>query len=804
MNIMIEKVKGYLPYIAGLFIVACIIFYPELQGKKLGAHDLVSWYESSKEWKDYNDKGESILWTNRIFSGMPLFTIAADISGNLVSKYFSKLVYALPHNISFLFFLFLCGFFSLILLNVNKKIAFICALALGLNTWVLDSLWASHPTKILSFAFMLPVYAGFIAYIKHNKLLGLIGVMLGINLSIAFGHYQIVYYGVLVCAILSIYFIVEAIKNNSVLEFLKKGLITLIFVALGALPNISSLLIIQDYNKETMRGGKSELVRPDSKSTGKEGGLDINYAFSWSYSFEELLNFLVPDATGGSNNYKVKTKNSKLAAAMNPNESEQVIQFLYWGLQPFTGAPNYLGVIVMFLFIFSLFYWKSKFKYILLGIFTLSLLMGLGKSFLSFNEILFDYLPLYNKFRTPTMSFSILNSIAIITIGLALTSFFARERSEEEAIKSLKYAVFTFLGILFLGFILITNSGYTSDNDLQTFAQNKEALDLAIEDRASFFKSDIFRTIILAAISILGLFFYIKNKFAQNHLFILLGILIFFDLWSVHKRYLSADVFHKVDKAEDLIPNEMYNQYLEQDKNHFRIFNTTSQSVFSDNSDGYRFNNVGGYSPAKLFRYQDLIDVHLTKGTMSVLNMLNTKYFVVDDQGQKIPQQNPDACGNVWFIKEVQFAKNANEEMDSIGTFNPKNTVWIDQRYKTETNYTINTDPNATISLTKYHPDKMEYQSKSETGGFVVFSEIWYKGNEDWKLYINGKPQKIVRVNYILRGAYIPAGSNKVEMKFLPSKLGNYLTIGYISSFVSLLLLLVVIYLNFFKKDKTA
>jgi hypothetical protein len=300
----------------------------------------------------------------------------------------------------------------------------------------------------------------------------------------------------------------------------------------------------------------------------------------------------------------------------------------------------------------------------------------------------------------------------------------------------------------------------------------------------------------------IGLFYFIKDKFAKKHLYILLGLLVFFDLWSVHKRYLSTEVFQKVEKPEDLIPNEAYNQVLEQDKSHFRIFNTTSQSVFNDNTDGYRFSNVGGYSPAKLYRYQDLIDVHLSKGNMPVLNMLNTKYLIVGTQdGQKMPQQNPDACGNAWFVNEVKFAKNANEEMDSIGAFNPKNTAWIDQRYKLETNYSTNSDPSANINLIKYHPDNMEYQSNSNSGGFVVFSEIWYKGNEDWNLYVNDKPQKLVRVNYLLRGAYIPAGKNKVEMKFTAKIMERYKMFG---ACFSLLMMILTAYIIYCKKRKGA
>lgn len=801
---MLNKLKYYLPYILGLLIVASIIFYPELQGKKLSANDSVTWYESSKEWKDYHDKGESIFWTNRIFSGMPLFTVASDISGNLISKYLWKITTILPSNIGSLFLVLLCGFLSLILLGINRNLAIICAIGLGLNTWILDSLWASHPTKILSFAFMLPVYAGFIAYMKDGKPIGLIALMLGVNMSIAYGHYQIVYYGVIVCVILAIYFLINALQTKELIQFIKKSIISLFFVVLGALPNLSSLLIIEDYNKETMRGGKSELVRPDSKSTGKEGGLDINYAFSWSYSTEELLNFIVPDAVGGSSNYTVKSSKSKLAEIQSQQNGQDVQTLpFYWGIQPFTGAPNYLGAVIMFLFIFSLIYWKNKFKYALLTLFVISLFMGLGRSFLGFNEILFNYLPLYNKFRTPTMSFSILNSITILTIALSLNSFLIDEKSKN-MLKSLKTAAIVYLGLIILGFLMISNEGYVGENDIQTFGENKEALKLAIEDRASFLKSDIIRTIIISALAILGIFFFIKEKISKKILLILLGVLIFFDLWSVHKRYLSTEIFQKVDKMEELIPNEPYNQYLEQDKSHFRMFNPTGQNPFSSNSDGYRFSNVGGYSPAKLFRYQDLIDIHISRGNMPVLNMLNTKYFIVDNQGQKMPQQNPDACGNAWFVKEVKFAKNANEEMDSIGTFNPKNTVWIDQRYKTESNYGVNSDENATISLSKYHPDKMEYQSNSKSGGFVVFSEIWYKGNEDWKLFVNGKQQKLVRVNYLLRGAYIPAGNNKIEMNFTPTKLEKTKMIGYLFSILLIFLSSAILYLYYFKKKTTS
>jgi hypothetical protein len=797
---LLEKIKGFMPYILGLALVASIIMYPELQGKKMGANDAVSWVAGAKEFTDYAKNGEYIKWTNRIFSGMPLYTMAGSESGNVIGNVYMKVIEIFPHLLFTLFIVFLCCFLSLRLLHVNPNLAFVLSIAFGLNTWILDSLWAAHTTKVLSLCFMFPVLAGFISFMKSGNKLALIYLMLGLCLSILYGHYQIVYYGAIIAMVIGAYLLYESISEKSLPDFFKKITKVAVCVLVAVVTNISALYIVNDYNKDTMRGGKSEIVKQGANSTGKEGGLDINYAFTWSYTTSELLNFMVPDAMGGSSNYRIKTKNSKLGQAVNPNEDTQTLP-LYWGIQPFTGAPNYLGAGIIFLFIFSIVYWKNKMKYLFLGIVILSLCMGLGKSFLGFNEILFNYLPMYNKFRTPTMAFSILNLISILTIGMALQSFFESGDSKENLFKPLKKSVMIVLGMMVVGYIMIQNDGYSSSTDAQVFGNNPDALKLAIEDRTSLFKSDVMRSLAIIAAIAAAIYFYIKGTLSRKYVFILLFFVIFFDLYTVYKRYLSYDVFQKVEKTDDLIPDEDYNRVLEQDKTYFRLFNTTSQNPFSDNTDGYRFANLGGYSPAKLYRYQDLIDVHLSKGNMPVLNMLNTKYIIVDNQGQKIPQQNPDACGNAWFVNDVKFAKSANEEIDSIGTFNPKTTAWVDSRYQSESQFKGNTDPNAQIRLTKYHPENMEYQSSSTSGGFAVFSEIWYRGNEDWNIYVDGKKQRLVRTNYLLRGTYIPAGNHKIEMKFTAEKLVTYKKIGYLASFL-LCLIAAIILFDSYKKSK--
>jgi hypothetical protein len=783
------KFKAYIPYIIGLIIFSAFIFSPELQGKKLGSHDSVSWFGAGKELLDYHEKGENIKWTNRVFSGMPLYTIGGYNSGNFV-MYIYAISDFFPKQITNMFFILFSVFISLLLLKIDKRIALISACMLGVNTWIIDSLVASHGTKILALAFLFPIVTGLLAYYKNNNQYGLFGIGFGLLFQIGINHTQITYYGLICCTIIGLFLLIEYIKEKQLLLFLKKSILVFIVILLAVLANYSNLWILKDYSKETMRGGKTELVKPEANSTSKEGGLDINYAFSWSYTPSELFNFIVPDAKGGASGYKVNPSKSKLAEAIGQEQAP-----LYWGEQPFTGAPNYIGAALFFLVIFSFFYWKNPLRWPFLAIIILFSGMGLGRFFLELNQLLFDNLPFYNKFRTPTMSFSIVNLSFVLIGSFGLNHLLQIKENFLEANKALKRSIFTMAALMILGFLAISSGGYTSSSDTQMFAQNPQLIPIAIEDRESFFKSDFIRSLFIIALSIGLLWGFITKKIEQKMFVIFFGILMVGELFLVSNRYFDRNAFVKTDKVEDLVPNEPYNQYMVNDTTYFRMFNTTI-NAFNDNTDGYRYSNVGGYSPAKLYRYQDLIDVHLSKMNMNVLNMLNTKYFVVDQNGQKLVQQNPDACGNVWFPAQVKFAKNANEEMDSIGVNNPKQTVWVDTRYNKESQFEANTDPNATIYLSKYHPERMEYQSNSKTGGFAIFSEIWYRGNEDWKIYIDGKESKMIRTNYLLRGAYIPAGNHKIEMKYTNEKLDLYKKIGYVSTFLLILLSIFIYFKN--------
>lgn len=795
---MLNNVKGLLPYILGLMLVSAFVFYPELQGKMLGASDALANVANSAEIQKY---GQGITWNGRVFSGTPYMGHGGG--KNYILDVYNTVLFNLPNNFAFLIVLLLCSFFSLRIMQVDKKLSFILSIALGLNTWILDSLWASHPTKIMSLAYIMLTVAGLIGYLLYEKKAGIIYIMIGLMFSIGNGHYQIIYYGLIICTILSLYFAVDYIRKKQSLEFGKKTLWLLLAVAIPVMIHLPKLYVDNRYNEETMRGGQTELVKPEANSTAAGGGLDINYAFSWSYTVPELLNFMVPDALGGSSSRMMETKKSKLARAVNPASKEQALP-MHWGIQPFTGAPNYLGATVVFLFIFSMFYWKSKLKYPLLGLIILSVFMGLGRSFMSFNEILFNNLPLYNKFRAPTMAFAILNILSILVIGGGLHQAVSEGFDKERFGKSLWQALATSLGLLIVGYFMVASGSFTNDNDLRIFGGNNDVLRLAIEDRKSLLNSDMVRSIFLMALIFGSLFAFKSGKIKPWLLTTLLGVLIFFDLYTVYHRYLNYDVFKKVKHYNNLIPETTYDALLAQDTSYYRIFNSTNPSVFQDNNDSYRHYNIGGYSPAKLYRYQDMIDVHLSKGSMPVFNMLNAKYFIVDQNGQKVPQLNGAACGHSWFVNEVKFAANANDEIDALATFDPKTTAWVDTRYKDVTNFGGNSDSTAFVVLQSYNPDHMVYRSRSQSGGFAVFSEVWYKGNEDWKIFVDGAEVPMVRTNYILRGAYIPAGEHLVEMKMKIEGVGPYILAKNIASILFFLIPLGIFglaYKNPEKKD---
>jgi len=784
-----------------LITVSAVYFYPEMQGKKILSHDEVSSIAAAKQMQDYGKKGETILWGSTLFSGMPLFQVAYQVKANLL-RFFMDTHKLFPKSMWLSLMLMLGFYVSLSILGYKTELNIIGAVAFSLSTWFLLSIEGGHSTKIIAIAFIPPLISSILLAYKGKWLIGGVLSSLFLSLALMANHPQIVYYSMFFILALVIVHFFKAIKDKQLPIFIKRSLILLAFGILGVLPNTTLLWTTYDYSTETIRGGKSELTKEVKQSTG----LDIDYAMQWSYGKAESLNLLIPGLYGGGAKLDENSETYKDLAQKGVPKN-QIKDFLknvplYYGKQPFTTGPSYMGAALIFLFVLLFFISKSNFKWVLLSAAIISLTFALGKNFLLVNEFFFDHFPMYNKFRTPSMW----HSITIITVVLgAITSLQLILKAEVDKVVLKRGLIYSgailggmVLFVLFFGSSFITFDGVYDDQ----LAQSGVSVDILIEDRMAMMRADAYRTLFIIAATF-GILWLLNTNKLKNLTVVtsLLGLLIIGDLWMVDKRYVNESDFSKTKTFEGSIKPSAADQQILADKEiNYRVFNTTVSS-FNDNNTSYFHNSVGGYSAAKLIRYQDLIEEQLSKGNMNVFNMLNTKYFITGKPGQEVSQQNPAACGSVWFVNQIDWAKNADEEMAKLTDFNPKTTVVVDERYK---DYLIGFKSdsiiNGSIALTSFHPDKMGYTSNSTTENFAVFSEIWYKGNVDWKVYVDGKETEFIRVNYLLRGLKVPAGNHEIVFEFYPEPhyVGSKITLA--SSAIILVMLLGLVVMIILKK----
>jgi hypothetical protein len=787
----------FLQHIAGIAImilVAGVYFFPEMQGKKLLSHDEVSSIAAAKEMHNYEEKGETILWTSRLFSGMPAFQVAYAVKANLLYVFFKPNL-ILPKNI-WLFVSMMLGFYiCLSLLGYGIETRLIGAIAFGLSTWFMISMEAGHATKLLTISFIPPLLASIVISYKGKWLLGGILTSLFLALAIMSNHIQIIYYALFMVLILFIVKLIAAIKQKTTPTFFKRTLILIGFAILGILPNTTIIWTTYDYGKETIRGGKSELTSLDDVK--QTTGLDIDYAMQYSYGKAESINLLIPGfaASGAKLSEESETYNDLKSKGVPKAQIKDYLKGIptYYGEPPVNSGPSYFGAAIIFLFLLLFFIYKGNIRWALLSIVILSIITAWGRHFLVLNEFLFDHLPLYNKFRTPSMWLSI-GMIAIVWGAMiALKTLFKGDYNKDKIKKSLLYTG----GILggFVIFVYLFKSSITDfsgpyDSQLE---QNGLNLNSLIDDRINMLTSDVLRTLFILGLMFGTIWLFVTNKLKNVKLtYFIFAIIIIADLWSVDKRFLNEDDFTKIKSYEKSIVASPADQHILKDTEvNYRVFNTTVSS-FNDNNTSYFHQSVGGYSAVKLMRYQELIERHLSKGNMNVFNMLNTKYFITGQPQQETAQLNPTALGSVWFVNNIDWAKNADDEMAKLTEFNPAQTAIIDERFKNDIgDFNLNANDNSgQISLTLFHPDNMVYSSNSAVSKFAVFSEIWYKGNVDWKAYIDGKETEFTRVNYLLRGLKVPAGQHKIEFKFYPKShyIGSKITL--VSS--GLILLLVI------------
>lgn len=816
------NLKNLVPHFIAviLFIgIALGYTYPVLQGKKVKQGDIMQHKGMAKEAIDHRAKyDEESLWTTAVFSGMPTYNISLE-TPNVWIKKFSKVARLyLPKPSGTIFLYMLCFYILLIVLGCTPMVAVLGSIAFAFSSYFFIILEAGHNTKALSIAYMPLFIAGVYSIFRKNLWVGVGLTLLGLGLQIASNHIQVIYYTMMLMMIFGGIEVYHAIKSKQIPDLLKKvGLVIIIFaIALGA--NTTRLWTTYVYAKETMRGGQTELTKENQAEN--TGGLDKDYAYRWSYGKSETFTLLVPNFKGGGSNGELGKKSATYQRLKEGKIPEKQIQGfiknvpMYHGDQPFTSGPVYVGAIICFLFVLGLFIVTGPLKWWLFGGTLLSIVLAWGRHLESIQDLFFYYFPMYNKFRAPSTILIIAEFTIPLLAMLAIKTVIDKRKkgenilleplSEKVKVAPLYLATAITAGLaIFLALFGSAFSDFNAASDSRLGADwIVEALKEALkEDRLTLLKSSAWRSAILILLAAAAFFLYLKEKLNTNYLLLTLIVLVTFDMWNVNQAYFDTDNFVTSRNYEKNYRATKQDEQIKQDKDpHYRILNLAS-NTFNDAMTSYHHKSIGGYHPAKLIRYQDLIERQIGQRKMPTLNMLNMKYMIFPTKQGNQVQRNPDACGNAWFVPSIVEVANADEEMNAITEFNPKQKAFVDQRFGEYLQAKeLGVDSTASIHLTSYKANALSYESNTSKEQFAVFSEVFYRGNEDWNAYIDGVFAPHVRTNYILRGMYIPKGKHTIEFKFEPQS--YYM--GEKISFIFSILLFGTVLFSFFLAYKQA
>lgn len=781
-KINFKKILPHLVAILVFLVLSLTYFSPVvLDHKDLRQGDVVS----SKGWghdlKEYHDKtGKYAYWSNAMFSGMPCNYTYMPHSTNIfvgIGK-----VLSLNNGRTFgLLFLYMLGFYIfLISLGVNPWLSIVGSIAYGFTSYNIIIIEAGHINKGLVMATMAPIIGGIILTFRKKYLAGIFLTLIFAGLNVYWNHQQISYYLLLTVIILAIVYFIYAIKQHWLKDFFKSSAILIVVAFLSILPSIGFLWPNMDYTKDSMRGGA--VLKTDKSGQKESKGLDIDYAYQWSYGIGETMTLLIPDFYGGSSTYDIGRDSKTYRALSNTGQAYQFTKQapMYWGDKPFTSGPVYAGALICLLFILGLIIVKGPEKWWILGATVLSFILAWGKNFPGVNDFLFYHLPLYNKFRTPEMALVIANVTMVTLAVLAVKTVIATE-DKRSLLKPL-YIALGITGGLSLIFALFGGSLFSFDAavDKNFPAWLQGAL---IQDRKHLLTSDAWRSLLFILLGSGVLLVYINKKIKVNYLISILGVLILIDLWNVDKRFLNNDSFVEKRNANVIQPTQI-DQLIMQDKDpDYRVLNLAA-NTFNESMTSYFHKSIGGYSPAKLRRYQDIIDYYLSDSiNPSILNMLNARYIIFPTkQGNRV-QQNPDAFGNAWFVDNIKWVNSPDREIESLKNINSKYTAVVDKSWEKKipnASLLASNDTTATIKLTNYaNPGNLFYESNSSSPRLAVFSEVYYK---TWKAYIDGKEAPLARVDYILRGMEVPAGKHQIELRCVDNIIIKSAKISLISS----------------------
>ena len=801
--------KKFIKFIPHLIVVLLFVgisftyFSPVLQGKLLNMPDITHHKGMSKELSDFREAtGEEALWTNSMFSGMPAYQISTRSNGNLIQYVAKTISLGIPRPANLLF-LYLLGFYLLLLsLKIDYRLSAVGAIAFAFSSYFFIIIMAGHMTKALAIAYVPMVVAAVLYTYRGKILLGGVLTALAVALELYANHLQITYYLVLILILIGFVQFIKDFKAKNLPDFSKRTGILILAALLASATAVTRLSTTMEYGAESTRG-KSELT---NNLDNKTSGLDKDYATSWSYGVAETFTLLIPNFYGGASQGELTTDSKTYQAIKRAPNSKQLIKQLplYWGTQPFTSGPTYAGSIVIFLFIFGLLFVKSEMKVWILLATILSIMLAWGKNFMPLTDLFLDYFPGYNKFRAVSMILVVAEFTLPLLGFIALNKFLLEKDDDYETdikgkdvktqnvshvlvkskkLRSLNLA-FYIVGGLSLIFALMPSLffDFVGGQDAN-LAKNGWPIDALQEDRAGLLSADAWRSFIFIALTFGAMWMFLKNRLSSKYVILIVGILVLADMWTVNKRYLNDDNFARKSKVQVPYQATAADQQILRDTDpNFRVFNQ-SVSTFNDASTSYFHKSIGGYHGAKLKRYQELIENHISIGNMAVLNMLNTKYFITP-KGQ--PQQNPGAMGNAWFVNEINLVANADAEIAALDGFKPSNTAIVDTRFSEQIIVELD-NTGANIALTEYKPNYIKYNSTTTKEGVAIFSEIYY--DKGWNAYLNGELKPHFRANFVLRGMKIPAGNHVIEFKFEPAVYHVSERISLASSVVLLLLL---------------
>ncbi|MFC6996776.1 YfhO family protein [Rufibacter roseus] len=770
-----------------LFFVLLVVAYFSpifFDGKTLIQHDVVQFQGGAKEIADYRAKtGEEALWTNSMFSGMPAYLISVQFSGDLFRFVHDIFTAGLPLVASNIFITLLCAYVMFVVMGLRPMLAVVGAIAYTFVSYNFAILEAGHNTKSLAIAY-LPLALGGLWYTyRKNIWLGAALFAFGLTMHIRMNHLQITYYLLFIVLIFGLVELIMWAKEGRIADFFKRTLILAIGAALAAGVSFGRIYTTAEYGKYSIRGA-SELTEANGTTKTDVGtGLDREYAFQWSYGISETMTLLVPNFYGGASQGPLEKDSETYKTLVRSGVPEGQLQNasmpFYWGDQSFVGGPVYMGAIICFLFVLGLMVTPRRLWIWLLSATILSFVLSWGKNFEAFNYFMFDYFPGYNKFRAVSMALVIAQVTMVLLAVLALCRVI-----QDELIENLQKKILIALGVTGgICLLLVLFSGmfdYVAPVDEQ-LAQYQYPVDAIRADRESMLRGDALRSLIFILLAAGALYLYTKQKLSSFVTTAVVGALILIDLWTVDKRYLNNNDFEKNYQAGYFQPTPADLAIL-QDTTNYRVYNVANP--FNDARTSYFHKSIGGYHGAKLRRYQDVIEHHISQGNMDVLNMLNAKYAITGKQEQPV-QMIPGNLGNAWFIQTVRPVDSPDEELSALSTFDPATEAIVDiEKFPNVKPQTYPAE-GSSIQLVKYEPNYLKYTANAAQAGVVVFSEIYYK--DGWQAYLNGQPVDHFRANYILRAMEVPAGQHTIEFRFEPKEysLGN--TVAWISSILLLI-----------------